>query len=228
MVALLVVGLILLFFALVLLIRVGCRIDYSADGFFLDLTIAFLKFRIVPAQEDPRKAEKKERKRRIKRVKKEKEKKRKAEEKEAAPERKRRKPGDLLWLVQLVKPVLHALGQLRRKLRIASVSMDYALGGAEDPAKAALQYGIVSAGGGALFPLVNAAFDVREWDVDLRVDFQSNRSMVAVTAEASYRIGQILGIALSLGFRALSIYLKQKQKQPKQGGTKHGREASNR
>lgn len=226
MTALLVIGLIVLVIALILLIRVGCRVDYSAEGFFLDLKVGCLRFRLVPAKDDPRKAAKQERKR----AKQEQKKKRKTEEQKGQTEQEKpkRKLGDLLWLVELIRPVLHALSQLRRKLRIELISVDYALGGAKDPAKAAVQYGIVSAGGGALFPLINAAFDVRDWEVDLGVDFQSEQSMVAVTATGSYRIGQLLGIALSLGFRALSIFVKQKQGQPKQGGTKHGREASNR
>lgn len=226
MTALLVIGLIVLVIALILLVRVGCRIDYSADGFFLDLKVGCLNIRLVPSKDDPRKIAKQERKQ----AKQEQKKRHKAEEQkgQAEQEKPKRKLGDLLWLVELIRPVLHALSQLRRKLRIEIVSVDYALGGAEDPATAAIRYGIVSAGGGALFPLVNAAFDVRDWEVDLGIDFQSERSMVAVTATGSYRIGQLLGIALSLGFRALSIYLKQKQSQPKQGGTEHGREASNR
>lgn len=229
MTALLVTGLIVLFLILILSVRVGCRADYSSDGFFLDLKVAFLRFRLMPPQDDPGKTAKRERRR----AKKEQKKKRKQEakaasERQTGQEKPGRKPGDLLWLVKLICPALEALGKLRRKLRVETVAVEYALGGATDPAKAAVQYGIVSAGGGALFPLVNAAFDVRNWEVDLGIDFQSDRSRVAVTAEASYRIGQLLGVVLSLGFRALSIYLKQKQSQPKQGGTEHGREASNR
>ncbi len=49
-----------------------------------------------------------------------------------------------------------ALGQLRRRLTISLMRIDYSIGGASDPAEAAIRYGIVSAGGGALFPLLNA------------------------------------------------------------------------
>ncbi|MBR1781150.1 MAG: hypothetical protein IJ751_07115 [Oscillospiraceae bacterium] len=229
MTALIVIGIILLLIVLILLLRVGVRAIYDADGFVLDLKIGPLHFRIIPMQKKQRSEKQEEKKRRKaqekKRKKAEKEKKKqqdaaKKKEQEADKPPQRRSLGDLLWLLQLVGPALHALAQLRRKLCIRRLAVQYAIAGRDDPAAAAIRYGQVSAGGGALFPLINAAFDVRNWELDLGVDFMEDKTRVALEAEASYRIGQLLGVALQLGFKALRIYLKHrketKQKQKEQ------------
>ena len=78
-----------------------------------------------------------------------------------------------------------------------------------------MKYGIVAAGGGALFPLVNSAFRVKDWDVDLNVDFESDQTRVAFAAEGGWCLGQLVITALALGVSALKIYASQ-TKQPEQ------------
>lgn len=233
MLALKITGGVLLVILLLLLVRVGCRVDYSADGLYLWLKIAGFRFVILPKKPlTPEQEAKKQQREKEKKAKKAAEKAAKQKAKEEAKARgeatDKKKPGDLVWLLQFVRPVLTALGRLRRKLRVEHLKVDYAIGGADDPAQAAIRYGQVSAGGGALFPLLNAALDVRDWDVDLHVDFLEEKTKVALSATATYRIGQLLAIVISLGASALAIYWKHKKQTESEEEFKHGRKASDR
>lgn len=226
MLALKIIGAVVLVIALLMLIRVGCRIEYSAEGFFLWLKIAGFKFLILPKksltpEQEAQKAEKDKAKKAEQKAKKL-AKKQTAEEAKARGEKPaRKKPGELLWLLQFLRPAFHALNQLRRKLRIDHMDITYAIGGAKDPSDAAVKYGQVAAGGGALFPLLNAALDIRDWSVDLGVDFTEEKTKVAVGANATYRIGQLLAIVCSLGMKALVIYLKHKKESNQEEEVKH-------
>lgn len=231
MLALKIIGGILLFFVLLSLLRVGCRVEYGAGGLILYLKAAFFQFQLIPARKDPEQAEA----RRRRKEQKKKRKARKKRRKDTQPEDKRTeaeagKKGDLKWLLQLVGPALKALERLRRKVRVDRLEICYSIGGAGDPAVAAVRYGKVSAGGGALLPLLDRALDVREWDVDLGVDFQAEQSRVSLCAVATYRIGQLVCIMFALGISALSAYMKHQNqsKATKEEVLKHGRKASDR
>ena len=183
---------VILLLALLMLLRVGCRVEYAADGFFLWLKIAGIRFQLLPKKPlTPAQKEKQEKKEAEKKAKKRAEKaaKQKAKEEAKGEAPPRKKPGDLLWLLEFLKPVFQALNQLRRKLRIDHMEITYAIGGADDPSEAAVRYGQVAAGGGALFPLINTVLDIRQWDGDLGIDFTEEKTKVAIGANATYRLG---------------------------------------
>ena len=228
-----VLGVILLVLVLLMFMRVGCRVDYSAQGFNLWLKIAWLRIKLLPkkpltaekqAAKDKKDADKKAKKRADKAAKK-----KAAEEAKARGETlPKKKPGDLVWLLEFLNPVLHGLNQFRRKLRIDHMTITYRIGGAKDPSQAAVRYGQVAAGGGDLFPLLNATLDVRGWDVDLGIDFTEEKTLVAVSANATYRLGQFLVIVIALGLRALRIYLNHKKETKTKEEANHAGQASNR
>lgn len=220
MLALKIIGGIVLFIVLLMFVRVGCSVNYSADGFYLWLKVFCFRFQLLPTK--PLTAQQ-EAKKRAKGAEKKKKKQAKKEAKAKGEQPAKKKPGDLLWLLEFIRPVLTALNGLRRKLRVDRVKIDYAIGGADDPARAALRYGQVSAGGGALFPLLNSALDVREWDIDLHVDFMGEKTKVAISAAAGYRIGQLLAIVIILGIKALAIYFKHNNQVKSEEEHKHGR-----
>ena len=231
--ALIISGCIVLLLLLILLIRVGCRFDYSAEGLYLWLKIACFRFVLLP--EKPLSPKQEAKKQAKKKLKEDKKKAAKAAKKKAKEEAKARgeklpqkRPADLLWLLGFVRPATSALNSLRKKLRIDTLKLEYAIAGADDPAKAALRYGQVSAGGGALFPLINGVFDVKEWDVNLYVDFNQSKTKVALSATATYRVGQLLSVAIILGIKALSIYLKHKKEVTSEEEKKDGTKASDR
>lgn len=206
MLALKIIGGIVLFFCLLMLIPVGARAIYSEDGLFLWFKIACVSIRLVPMRKKRRSAKgskpKKPQKGRQQKPKGD-----SAVRSEQTQEAK--KPGELKKLLPLIRPGLTAMSRLRRKLTIRQMRVYYRIGGAEDPAGAAMKYGIVAAGGGALFPLVNSAFRVKDWDVDLNVDFESDQTRVAFAAEGGWCLGQLVITALALGVSALKIYASQ-------------------
>lgn len=223
MLALIIIGGVLLFFGLLLLVPVGFRASYDATGLILQLKVACFRFRLYPEREKRRKQAKQKKK----------EQDQEAEVSEGAQDKPKKQLGDLKWLLELTKPALKALGQLRRKLKIGHMRIEYSIGGASDPAEAAIKYGIVSAGGGALFPLLNAAFDVRDWNVDLGVDFEHQESRVALEADGSWHLGTLLRILFSLGICALQAYRKQQDQSAAKTANhkeevKNGRKASDR
>lgn len=225
MLALIIVGCVLLFFALILSLRVGFQADYSSQGLALYLKVACFRFRLCPGREKRPHAHKGR----------EKAKRKTAERGEAAEQAPEKGRGPLKRFLELSGPILEALGRLRRKLRLERIRVDYAIGGKSDPAEAAIRYGIVSAGGGALFPLLNAAVTVRDWDVSLGVDFQSTESQVALAAEGSWRLGELVYILLAFVRSAIPAYRRpqtetQADKQPAdlKEDVQNGRKASDR
>ena len=228
-----ILGIVVLVIVALMLLRVGCRIEYSANGFFLWLKIAGVRFRLMPgkpltAEQQAAKDKKDAEKKKKKRTEKESKKRAKAEAKEKGQPLPRKKPGDLLWLLEFLNPAFLALNGLRRKLRIDHMTVVYAIGGGKDPSQAALRYGQVAAGGGALFPLLNAALDVRHWELDLSIDFMEEKTKVAISANATYRLGALLGIVIALGIRALGIYLKHNKETKTKEEANHAGQASNR
>lgn len=212
MLALKIIGGIVLFFCLLMLIPVGARAIYSEDGLFLWFKIACFSIRLVPVRKK-RQSAKGSKPKKQKKGRQQKPRGDSAVRSEQTQEAK--KPGELKKLLPLIRPGLTAMSRLRRKLTIRQMRVYYRIGGAEDPAGAAMKYGIVAAGGGALFPLVNSAFRVKDWDVDLNVDFESDQTRVAFAAEGGWCLGQLVITALALGVSALKIYASQ-TKQPEQ------------
>lgn len=212
MLALKIIGGIVLFFCLLMLIPVGARAIYSEDGLFLWFKIACFSVQLVPVRKKRQSAKGNK----PKKPKKGRQQKSRGDSAVSAEQtQKGKKPGELKKLLPLLRPGLTAMSSLRRKLTIRQMRVYYRIGGAEDPAGAAMKYGIVAAGGGALFPLVNSAFRVKDWDVDLNVDFESDQTRVAFAAEGGWCLGQLVITALALGVSALKIYASQ-TKQPEQ------------
>lgn len=231
MLALKMIGGIVLFFCLLMLIPVGARAAYSEDGFFLWLKVACFSIRLFPMRKEKPASQKKNR--RTKKIGRTETKKKQPVSEAQAPENdqpKTNKAGELKKLLPLIRPALTTLSRLRRKLSIRQLRVFYRIGGASDPANAAVKYGIVSAGGGAFFPLINGAFQVKKWDVDLGVDFESDQTRVAFTAEGGWLLGQLVAAAFSLGVSAISILAKRpkKQSQNQKEEFQHGRKASDR
>lgn len=201
------IGIFLLLAALMLL-RVGVRVIYGETGLRLYLKVAGLQFLLMPrppmSEEEKASKEKKKQAKAARKVSRKKTKQNSASDAHSAVEEK--KKGRLTDLLPLIQPGLQALNRLRLNVRITRLKVDYAIAGADDPAKAAIRYGIVSAGGGALFPLLNEAFQVSEWDVHLDVDFEQTETYLAIDAAATLFLGKLLVIAAVFGYQAYKIY----------------------
>lgn len=193
---------------LVSLIRAGANVRYDSDGLKVKLVIGPVSFTIFP-------------------LKKKKPKKKKPEpEKKAAPESEAQKKGGNLELAKRFIPLAaEAAGRFKKKIRIDELEMQLAWG-AEDPADAALGYGYANAALGMLWPIVEHNFNVRHKRLGTAVDFNAEKPVLFLLAQASLRIGQAVSLGAVIGFKALRLYLQYKKEQKSKGGVNHGKESS--
>lgn len=210
-IALIILGVILALDILILLLRVGARASLDADGFALRVLAGPVKLKLLPSGEEKAKKPKKPKK----------EKPEKKREKPEAPAGE--KPGPKIRItLELVTSVLRAvgelLGRLRRKLRVDKLVIHYTVT-SDDPSGAAMTFGYASAGIGALMPVLENIFDVRERDVGVAVSFDTDRPEIFVDAQLTLAIWEILYIALAVWppVKALIGQLIKKGKVDKNG-----------
>lgn len=195
MTALKVVGIILLIFFLIGLIRVGGIAEYSADGFFVWIRAWFLRFQVFPAKE--------------KKPKQKKEKKKKEKPKEEEPKEKK---GGAIGPIKAYLPLVgDAAGALIHRIRIDLMELEF-ISAAEDPAAAAMTFGYSNAAIGMIWPILEKNFTVKKRDLRTGVDFNAKKPTVYLKASFSARIGQLVSFALILGVKLLKIYLKNRPK----------------
>jgi hypothetical protein len=200
-----VVGCILLALVLLGQLRVGAAAAYSEDGFLLKLKVGPASIQLLPP-----KAKTKERS-----PKPEKKPKKHPAQEGAKAEKPKKKGNTLTLALRFIPLVTKAAGRLLRKIRIDRLELSV-VWGADDPAAAAQGYGLAHAALATLWPPIDHAFQVKEHDLRVDVDFQRQGPTFRVRAQATLTIGQILGLALGLGFQALRIYLSFRQEQKEQ------------
>lgn len=180
------------------LLKVGVDAAYDGETLVLRAKAGPVKLTILPKQEKPKKQEKKKKQKPPK-------------EKPEKPKEKTKLP--LSTLLKLAEHVLQAIGSFRRKLQVDLLRLRVRVG-TPDPYNTAMYYGWLQSAVCGLQPMAARALNVRRQEVQLAPDFTSD----AVSADGrlilTIRIGQIVGIALVLAWRALVTYLRR-PKQPK-------------
>jgi len=173
---------------LIALLRVGVRGEYGESGVSLYAHIGPVRLRILPAKE---KREKKAKKK---------------------PKEKEKKPGTLADFRSLLPDILKALGRFRRRLLIKKLVLYYEAAG-DDPASTAINFGRLSAGLGALFPLLDYYFRIRRRDIRTTVNFAKDEPYIYVSATLSLAVWEIVYIAAGL----LLALLRKNTEKPKTG-----------
>ena len=174
---------------LILLLRVGARFTLDGDGVTLRVLAGPVRLKLLPAGEEKAKKPKKP-----KNPKKEKPEKPEEETKEK-PKPKIKITFDLVSTA--LKSVGELLGRLRRKICIDKLVLHYTAAAA-DPADAAMTFGYASAGVGALMPVIENIFKVKERDVGASVTFDTDQSEIFVDAQLTLAIWEILYIVLAV------------------------------
>jgi len=195
-VTLIVLGSLLALILIILALRIGVLAEYADTGLLVQARAGPVRLTLVP------KKKKKQKKERPKKEKKEKKDEKKAEKE---PEKQKKRGGPLRTLLDLLPLLLDALGGLCRRIRIDHLRVHYIIAGQPNPADAALWYGRLQLGGGAVCQLLEEKMQVRERDVTVDVDFFTEEMTVYASASCSLRVGQIVAVAL----RFLWQYWKQ-------------------
>ena len=197
--------LLVIFAVLVLIgcIPVGVDARYSADGVFLTAKLGPFRLQMLPQKP------------------KEKPKKRKPQQKQpkktpAKAEPKEKKPNPLLsggvdGLMQLLDLAFDTLGDLRRKLRVNELTLYVLIGGADDPAKAAMGYGRAWAAIGAITPSLERLFVIKKRDIRPALDYTISNTQIDAHLVTTITIGRSLALALRAGIRFLKILNERKK-----------------
>ena len=206
MLALWILGILAAAVIVLCLVPVGVRVRLTGRDAEVDLRLAWLSIRLYP--QPPENAEKKTEKKRGKPA----EKKPKAVKQRPALRFTRADVWDAvrtLW-----PPLKRALERTRRGIRISPLDLVVTLGGAEDPAEAAMRYGKVQAAVWTGMPVLETLVEVRDPYVGIRIDFDAPETRAEGTIGVSARIGTLLRAALGVGIPALR-WLSQKKKRAK-------------
>ena len=221
MTALIVIGIILLFFVFLASLKATITIEYNGEV-ALSVRVLFIKIGILPSKEKKRKksmskkqAEKlkakleaKEAKKRAKKAQKKKEKEQKKADIAAGNIKKEKKSaGEILDIVSLVSNLVkQVIGKFFSHLRIkvARIRMKIATG---DAASTAIAYGAVTQSINVLFPLLDGIKTVSfptVKDIDISADFTSEESEIDIKLSFSLRVWHLFHVA----FAALGELIK--------------------
>ena len=198
--------LLVIFAVLVLIgcIPVGVDARYSADGVFLMAKLGPFLLQLLPQK--PKKKPKK-------RKPQQKQPKKKTPAK-AEPQEKKPNPllsGGVDGLMQLLDLAFDTLGDLRRKLRVNELTLYVLIGGADDPAKAAMGYGRAWAAIGAITPSLERLFVIKKRDIRPALDYTISNTQIDAHLVTTITIGRSLALALRAGIRFLKILNERKK-----------------
>lgn len=191
--------------ALVLIgcIPVGVDARYNADGVFLAAKLGPFRLQLLPQK--PKKKPKKRKQQQ------------KQPDKEPAssePQEKKSNPllsGGVDGMLQLLDLAFDTLGDLRRKLRVNELTLHVLIGGAEDPAKAAMGYGRAWAAIGAITPSLERLFVIKKRDIRPALDYTISNTQVDAHLVTTITIGRSLALAVHAGIRFLKLLNERKK-----------------
>ena len=191
--------------ALVLIgcIPVGVDARYNADGVFLAAKLGPFRLQLLPQK--PKKKPKKR-----------KQQQKQPEKAPASSEPQEKKSNPLLsggvdGMLQLLDLAFDTLGDLRRKLRVNELTLHVLIGGAEDPAKAAMGYGRAWAAIGAITPSLERLFVIKKRDIRPALDYTISNTQVDAHLVTTITIGRSLALAVHAGIRFLKLLNKRKK-----------------
>ena len=191
--------------ALVLIgcIPVGVDARYNADGVFLAAKLGPFRLQLLPQK--PKKKPKKR-----------KQQQKQPEKAPASSEPQEKKSNPLLsggvdGMLQLLDLAFDTLGDLRRKLRVNELTLHVLIGGAENPAKAAMGYGRAWAAIGAITPSLERLFVIKKRDILPALDYTISNTQFDAHLVTTITIGRLLALAVHAGIRFLKLLNERKK-----------------
>ena len=224
-------------------IRIGGIVEYSEEGVLAKLRIGPFKWQLYPSKPKKKAASKQKKTKHKKEKGKEKKKKKtapstkpgkkkqKADQKAEETKEPSKRGGQLALLKELLPLGIQALGDFKRKLCIEELTLHYTISGRWDPAGAAVLYGRLCAGGGAVAALLENNFTIKKRHFSVWVDFTLEHALIYAKAALSFTLGQLICMGLYYGWKALCIFLKVKKEHQSKGHQsqevkKNGKQAS--
>ncbi|MCF2664010.1 hypothetical protein JQM66_05475 [Oscillibacter valericigenes] len=202
MITLWILGILVLLLVWLCLTRVGARVTLSGGSTVVDVKFGLFRFRVFPGKKKskPSKEETTEKP----------EKPKEKKEKQPLP-----KPTltDIRDAVRTLWPPLkRALNRTRRGIRIHPLTVILILGGADDPAAAAEQYGYLQAAIWTGMPVLEKVLDTPEPSIHTDIDFDAPKPLIEGTLGVTARIGTLLGVGLGIAIPALRWFLRFRKK----------------
>ena len=201
MIVLWILGGILLLVLLVGLLRLGIQVEYSEAGFCAQGKLGPVFVTLFPRkpkkQGEPKKAKAKAKKKQT------------DQEDGAEQEKKKKKGGNLELVLAVLGEVGELLSRFRHKLCINVLTIYYTAAG-DDPYAAAMQFGMVSAGMGALVPLLENTFRIRDRDFQANVDFEAEKPVVYLKMRFTIAIWELMYVGSGVAWALIKQLLKAK------------------
>ena len=214
MTALIVIGIILLVFLLIALLRVGVSARLEENVFFLRAVAGPIKLQILPQKEDKAKKPKEPKKKKSK----------KNEQKTDDEKGKEKEKPKIKITIDLIKTILSAvgdlLGRLRRKITIDKLTLHYTAA-SDDPYSAAMTFGYASAAVNALVPVLDNSFRIRDRDIGAAVTIDSPDNIIFVDVQLTLAVWEIIYIGLAAWPVVKALLAK-----PKKGKVENNGQAS--
>ena len=189
--------LVVLILLLLVQIRVGTVVEYSAQGLMVRVRLGAMRIQVFPG------------KKKKKPVQKEKPKPLSTKKTSA-----KKKGGRLKLVLDFLPLVLDTVGRFRRKLRVDKLDVELTVG-AGDPADAALQYGKANALLGSVWHPLTQALHVKDGRAHVELDFETASPVVYIFASLSLTVNQVLTLAVVFAAKALRILIRARNKHNK-------------
>ena len=106
--------------------------------------------------------------------------------------------------------VCQAAGELRRKILVRQLEIHLIWAG-EDPASAAIGYGVAHGVMGGLWNLVEASFQVGSHNIKVELDYERKKPQVSAKAALCLRLGQAVGFAIRYGMKIAGIQREKRR-----------------
>lgn len=194
--------------ALILLLcwtRVGIHVVLQRENTSVDAKIGLFHIRLLPGKERTEKAEKKPQKPK--------------KERAAKPDKKKKALpkitlADIKDAVHtLAPPLKRALSRTRRGIRLRPLDLRMTLGGSEDPAAAAEQYGYLHAGVWTVMPVLEELLVIPDPYIHVGIDFEARETVLEGEVGISVRIGTLLAVGFGMAIPALRWFLRFQKRQ---------------
>jgi hypothetical protein len=183
---------IIAFFLIIALLRFGVTAEYGQNGIKATAHVALWKIDIFPREEKPGKEERKAAR---KARKKQKALARAGKRAKKRPEEE--KPGTLESLTEMLPGIRKGLGRLRRRLLIKKLDIRFVAAGG-DPYKTAMAFGAANAAYGALLPMIDNSFRVKNRELSASADFDAATHSIYVKAAISVAVWEAIYITASI------------------------------